>query len=244
LEEEEQEEVQEFLSKSMSHEEQKTLQVKAHRNTLARDKTFDGELDKQIIKLPIIDNNDERSSRKTRSFNTSKALNIIDWFSNNVVSERVRNDPREKEKYEEVVYEVIEEFECDSDNGALNKVDENVSDEEINMFKYVSGKNILGSNGQVTNLSADSDNYALESVKPISTKNDTYGPSRSEANMHSRINATLPMVSFENIDDEDSGRSFVNSTNVFIFLLMIYRKKKYRIIPKTQWIKLGNQIYG
>jgi hypothetical protein len=214
---------------------EKAFKVKEHRNTLTRDKTFDGEINKPFIKLPIVNNKGEGSSRKARSFNTSKALNIIDWFSNNVVSERVRNDPRDKEKYEEVVYEVIEEFEYDSENDAHNKVDENVSDEDANMFKYASGKNIMAK---------CSEYYALESVKPISTKNDTSGPSRSEAYMHSRKNVTLPMITCENIDEEDISRSFENSTNVFIFLLMVYRKKNYRIIPETLLIKLENQIYG
>jgi hypothetical protein len=215
--EEEQEEVQESLPKSINLE--MAFQVKTQRNTLARDKTFDGGIDKQIVKLPIIGNNDEGSSRKARSFNTSKVLNIIDWFSNNVVSERVRNDPRDKEKYEEVVFEVVEEFEYDSDNDVLNKVDENVSDEEVNMFKYASVKDILGSNGQATNLSVDSEYYALESIKPNSTKNDTSGPTRSGAIIRSVKNATLPTVSCENVDDKDTGRSFANSTNVFIFVV-------------------------
>jgi hypothetical protein len=215
--EEEQEEVKKSLSESINYE--MKYQVKTQRNKLTKDKTYDKEIDKQIVKLPIIGNNGERSSRKARSFNTSKVLNIIDWFSNNVVSERVRNDPRDKEKYEEVVFEVIEEFEYDSDNDALNRVDENVSDEEVNILKYASVKDILGSNGQAANLSADSEYYALESIKPVSTKNDTYGGSRSEANKHSRKNATLPTVSCENVDDKDTGRSFANSTNVFIFIV-------------------------
>lgn len=198
-------------------------------------KTFSEPKDIYASKVGRFENVPKGSLRKIQTFKTSTDLDLIDWFSNNVVSERVRHDPREKEREkEEVVFEIIQEIDSDSASEILKKVDENV-DEELNMIKYKSGKDILGSNGFDEKASKETENYTgddngyfgTESIKLISTNNLTSTSSISKVNNTLIKGATQPRIIFDEIDDDSEfGELFESSTSVTICHLMKYRKLK------------------
>ena len=61
-----------------------------------------------------------------KTLNTSKKIDLIDFFSKDVISERIRVDPRENE-IEEYCFEVIQEIESDEDLEDKGKTDEEVT---------------------------------------------------------------------------------------------------------------------
>lgn len=83
-----------------------------------------------------------------RTYVSSRQLEFTDLFSNNVVSERVRQDPREREENQgsaDVKFETIQEQDSD-DVSEDYCVSEEHSSEGNKMTTYNSGKDIKGSN--------------------------------------------------------------------------------------------------
>lgn len=218
-------EVEESVSSDSTSEKQsgKTMKVKSKVNVLSFSKTFSEPKDINANKAGRFTKDHKGSLRKVQTFKTSADLDLIDWFSNNVVSERVRNDPREKEKEKEVVvFEAIEEIDSDSASEILKKIDEDI-DEDLKMIKYKSGKDILGSNGLDDKPSKDTENYtgddhdyfAAESIKLISMNNLTSDSSVSKINNTLIKGATQPRIVFDEInDDSDFSEIFESSTSV------------------------------
>lgn len=76
-------------------------------------------------------NKDKLVLKPMRTFVSNRQIDIIDLFSNNVVSERVRRDPRDEEDADqEIIFETINEI--DSEDGSDNK---NAIDEDITASK-------------------------------------------------------------------------------------------------------------
>ena len=67
----------------------------------------DPDLKKKDVKLLL---------KPTRTHVSSKQIDIIDLISNNVVSERVRKDPREQEREEEdIIFETVQEVDSEGE---------------------------------------------------------------------------------------------------------------------------------
>lgn len=133
------------------------------------DERLKSEDGKKIILKPI------------KTYVSSMNLDITDLFSNNVISERVRHDPRDDEQ---IIYETIQEL--DSDDSMMNAIDEEHDDQ---MCKYSSIKEIMGS-GAISKPSSES----LDLVKEPE--------SVAKAKKKFKRGVTQPNQSYNNIDDE------------------------------------------
>jgi hypothetical protein len=80
-----------------------------------------------------------------RTHVSSKKIDIIDLISNNVVSERVRKDPREQEREEgAMIFETVQELDSEDEGEFYLHLDEEIS-EDKGIENYQSGKDIIGS---------------------------------------------------------------------------------------------------
>lgn len=83
--------------------------------------------------------------KPTRTHVSTKQIDIIDMISNNVVSERVRKDPREQEREEEGIgFETVQELDSEDEGEFYQVMDEKIS-EDKGIENYLSGKDIIGS---------------------------------------------------------------------------------------------------
>ena len=108
------------------------------------------------------EDNPKLALRPRKTHVSSRQIDIIDLFSNNVVSERIRKDPRDAEDKEEAentniyndfnnnanIFETVQEVDSDDDSEMFNVMDEDIS-ECKHMVKYKSGKQMLGSGNQL-----------------------------------------------------------------------------------------------
>ena len=81
--------------------------------------------------------------KSMKTFSISKKIDLIDLFSKDVISERVRKDPRESENHDSI-FKIIQEWESDDEGETKLKIEEEVSASKL-IEQYNSNKNIIGS---------------------------------------------------------------------------------------------------
>jgi hypothetical protein len=172
---------------------------------------------------------DKLALKPVRTFVSSRQIDIIDLFSNNVVSERVRKDPREEENIDqEIIFETINEIDSEEGSENQNAIDEDITTGK-NIEKYVtSEKHIHGLNAQ--------DLESRQTVqKPDNQQVKKNRPSTERKEF--RRNKTVQEVVYQEIDDEtffdlacdegeDEGSMDVCQHLVSNSLITLYRREK------------------
>jgi len=106
--------------------------------------------------------------KPSRTFGSSLQLDLIDIFSNNVISERIRKDPRENE--ESKYFETVQEWDSEDSNEILDIIDED-KDFEKSMSKYINSVQIHGSNISEETFHKNSNISQLNSC-PVNNSNE------------------------------------------------------------------------
>lgn len=126
---------------------------------------------------------------------SSKQIDIIDLFSNNVVSERVRVDPRDDESGDkgEAVFETVQEVDSDEQSDIQNMMDEDMPN-SLKIERYASGKHMSNLNKEDL-IKSDSESFSSSKLSLQKSQ------SRDQVK-NNRKSKTLKEVVYEEIDED------------------------------------------
>jgi len=159
------------------------------------------------------DSDDKRLVMKQmRTFVSSRQLQIVDIFSSNVVSERVRKDPREENQKEE--FEVIHEQDSDDDSESC-KIDEEANINRVGTYHSV--KSMIGSStldNKAYNSITESKDKSSHSIlsNPLSDQDDKEKSKESQHEGSTRKTSHIELLS--NSKGERKSKRFIEEVIV------------------------------